>query len=162
MVAVPGIGQRSTENPRNKNVIDSHTKRLFSTVLSSLALLLFVSPSRQFATAQTLEQKMDDVESILIKMEDEAKAFRYEMERVYRSRCDSQTLNECFRNNYNDCTSTFPNQQCAFVMPHCGDTPTSCSGKRGWDIEPSKSISEVTTPDCIGKRCGVSSLVLVR
>ena len=150
------IGQRSTDNTRKTDANNSHTKKLFPTVISSLALLLFVSPaSRQFATAQTLEQKMDEVESILIKMEDEVKAFRYEMERVYTSHCDSQTLNECLRNNYNDCMSTFPNQQCAFVMPHCGDTPTSCAGKRGWeDIQPSNSISEVSTPDCNGKCLG--------
>ena len=149
------IGQRSTDNTRKTNVNNSHMKKLFPTVISSLALLLFVSPSCQFATAQTLEQKMNEVESILFKMEDEVKAFRYEMESNYRSRCDSQTLNECLRNNYNDCMSTFPNQQCAFVMPHCGDTPTSCAGKRGWeDIQPSNSISEVSTPDCNGKCLG--------
>ncbi len=134
-------------------------KKLFLPAFLSLALLLFVSSSHHFATAASLEQKMDEVESILLKMEDQVKAFRYEMEDVYRSRCDSQTINKCLRNNYNDCISTFPNQQCAFVMPQCGDSPTTCAGKRSWDNVSTKSIPEVSTPDCNGKCLQCSILV---
>ena len=81
----------------------------------------------------TTEQQ-NEVESILEGMQDEVKAFRDEIERVYKSRCDSQTLMECINNNYNDCSSTFPDQKCVkpdeFVVSDCGDG-YSCNGECG-------------------------------
>ena len=102
-------------------------------ILLAAASLFFFSCSRRLAYAATTEQQ-NEVKSILTGMEYEVKAFRDEIERVYKSRCDSQTLTECINNNYNDCSSTFPNQKCVkrdeFVMSDCGDG-NSCNGECG-------------------------------
>ncbi len=137
----------------------------FPTALMSVAwLLIAASSSGQFATAYTLDQ-YNVAENILLAMEDEVKAFRYEMERVYRSRCDKLTYSSCIRSNYNDCSSAFPRQQCTFIKPQCGDSPTRCDGEGGCGIgESTKTDSEVTTPDCNGECwqcCAVAHVVII-
>jgi hypothetical protein len=139
----------------------------FPTALMSVAwLLIAASSSGQFATAYTLDQ-YNVAENILLAMEDEVKAFRYEMERVYRSRCDKLTYSSCIRSNYNDCSSAFPKQKCTFIKPQCGDSPTRCDGEGGCggDFgELMKPDSEVTTPDCNGECwqcCAVTQLVII-
>lgn len=73
-----------------------------------------------------------EVESILQRMENSVLAFRDQIENIYTSRCDAETLIECTKSNYNDCSSIYPNQQCMdaseFVDPLCGDGKT-CNGK---------------------------------
>jgi hypothetical protein len=104
----------------------------FPPILLAAATVLFFSRPRRFAAAQATLEQQNDVELILERMEDEAKAFRDEIERVYTSRCDSETLNECVKKNYNDCWSKFPNEKCVepdeFVMSDCGDG-YSCNGE---------------------------------
>ena len=67
------------------------------------------------------------------RMETDVLAFRDEMERAYSLRCDAATLTECSESNFNDCSSTYPGQQCMqadeLVISRCGDG-TACNGKR--------------------------------
>ena len=138
----------------------------FPTGLMSAAWLLFAasSSSCQFANAQTREQ-VDEAKGILEKMEDDVKAFRDKLEEVYKKRCDSQTYSSCIRKNYNDCSSAFPNKQCTYSKPQCGDSPTRCDGEGGCDSGFGvKSDSEVTTPDCNGECwqcCAVAHVVII-
>ena len=140
----------------------------FPTALMLVAWLLFAaSSSRQFATAYTIEQE-NEAKGILEKMEDDVKAFRDKLEEVYKKRCDSQTFSSCFRKkNYNDCSSAFPNKQCTYSKPQCGDSHTRCDGEGGCDSdfgELMKSDSEVTTPDCNGECwqwCAVTHVVII-
>jgi Mg-chelatase subunit ChlD len=78
--------------------------------------------------------KDDEVKLILQSMEEDVLRFRDEIERAYGSRCESDTLNQCARNNYNDCSSVYPNQECmsgedGLVISACGDG-TRCNGLR--------------------------------
>ncbi len=135
------------------------------TALLSVAWLFFAaSSSRRLATAQTPEQE-NKVNNILVAMENEAMALRNELEDAYKKRCAPDTYFSCREKNYNDCWSTFPNQQCTFRMPHCGDSPTTCVGKGGCEsdfVESMKPNSEVTAPDCNGEFLQCSHLVIIR
>ena len=100
----------------------------FRPLLLSVAALLGVGV---LTNAASLE-KENEVKAILEQMESDVLAFRDEMERVYSARCDPSMLRECSRNNYNDCSSVYPNQWCMeadeLVLPTCGDGST-CNGK---------------------------------
>lgn len=78
------------------------------------------------------DMKEYEVQTILQKMESYVLAFRDELERVYSARCDTKTLTDCAESNFNDCSSTFPGQQCMeaeeLVIGRCGDG-ISCNGK---------------------------------
>ena len=137
-------------------------KHLPTALLSAAWLLFAASSSRQFANALTIEQ---EAVGILEKMEYDVKAFRDKLEEVYKKRCDSQTYSSCIRKNYNDCSSAFPNKQCTYSKPQCGDSPTRCDGEggcgSGFGV---KSDSEVTTPDCNGECwqwCAVTHVVII-
>jgi len=95
-----------------------------------------------FANAASADKERE-VKSILQRMESDALAFRDEMERVYSARCETKTLTECSQSNYNDCSSTFPNQKCMkadeLVISNCGDGE-SCNAL--WD----KTLSIVSVP----------------
>ena len=141
-------------------------KHLPTALMSAAWLVFAASSSRQFATAQTLDQE-NKVENILRAMEDDVKDFRDELEEVYKKRCDSQTFSSCIRKNYNDCSSAFPNKQCTYSKPQCGDSPTRCDGEGDCESdlgELMKSDSEVTTPDCNGECwqwCAVTHVVII-
>lgn len=85
----------------------------------------------QYANAAT-EVKENEVRNILQHMETDVILLRNEIERVYTSRCDPDTLLTCSEANYNDCSSTFPGQICMepneLVVTACGDG-ASCNGK---------------------------------
>lgn len=70
-------------------------------------------------------EKENQVKAILQQMETDVLNFRDEIERVYSSRCDLTTLNQCSRSNYNDCSSIYPCQECMdaseMVYTACGD-----------------------------------------
>jgi hypothetical protein len=139
----------------------------FPTALMSAAWLIFAtSSSCQFATAQTHDQEIE-AKNILLSMEKEAKGLRDKLEEVYKKRCDSQTFSSCFGRNYNDCSSAFPEQECTFRKPQCGDSPTRCDGEDGCGGdygESTKLDSEDTTPDCDGECwqcCAVMQLVII-
>jgi hypothetical protein len=76
--------------------------------------------------------KETQFQDILEKMKNDVLLFRDEVERVYSSRCDASTLENCAYNNYNSCSSTFPQQQCMkadeLVISACGDGQ-SCNGE---------------------------------
>ena len=100
----------------------------------------FTNNDNEFG-AGGFRNKEDEVESILKRMSTEVLDFRDELERAYSSRCDTNTLTECTKSNYNDCTSSFlNNQQCMMsdelVISACGDGET-CNAL--WD----KTISTV-------------------
>ena len=141
-------------------------KHLPTALMSAAGLVFAASSSRQFATAQTLDQEYK-AGNILLAMEDDVKAFRDELEEVYKKRCDSQTFSSCIRKNYNDCSSAFPNKQCTYSKPQCGDSPTRCDGEADCESdlgELMKSDSEVTTPDCNGECwqwCAVTHVVII-
>ena len=103
---------------------------LLPSILLTAASLLAPHSHRHFASAASLD-KENEVKSILERMESDVLALRDEMERVYSSRCDTKTLTECYQSNLNDCSSTFPNQQCMkadeLVISTCGDGE-SCNG----------------------------------
>ena len=81
-------------------------------------------------------------------MSTEVLDFRDELERAYSSRCDTNTLTECTKSNFNHCTSSFNNQECMFkeelVISTCGDGET-CNAL--WD----KTISTVSLPSALAQ-----------
>lgn len=95
-------------------------------------LLILVAMHRCQFTDAADSDKENEVESILKRMESDVLAFRDEIERVYSARCETQTLTDCAYNNFNDCSSTFPNQQCLkadeLIISACGDGIT-CNGE---------------------------------
>ncbi|KAL9179690.1 hypothetical protein ACHAXT_008980 [Thalassiosira profunda] len=97
--------------------------RFLSTLL--LAASLFASCSYVPVASAASAAADEEVKTILLRMESDALAFRDEMERVYSARCDTQTLTECYEANFNDCSSTFPDQRCMkaneLVIDACGD-----------------------------------------
>ncbi|KAL7477220.1 hypothetical protein ACHAW6_003033 [Cyclotella cf. meneghiniana] len=72
------------------------------------------------------------VESILKSMEYSVLAFRDHIERVYKSRCEPETLAECSKSNYNDCSTAYPNPQCIdarkLIESTCGNADNNCNG----------------------------------
>ena len=96
------------------------------------ALSLAAAASLPAAGAASPEKEYQ-VQAIFEQMEADVLAFRDEMERVYAARCDTATLTECARGNYNDCSSTYPNQVCMeadeLVLPTCGDG-VDCNGEQ--------------------------------
>jgi len=103
---------------------------LSSISLSAASLVAFQS-RRTFANAASAE-KENEVKSILQRMEPDALAFRDELERVHSARCETKTLTECAKNNFNDCSSSFPTASCMkadeLVISACGDG-VSCNGE---------------------------------
>lgn len=76
------------------------------------------------ANAATFD-KEQEVKTILERMSSDVLAFRDEIEAAYSQRCSTDMLSRCSRGNYNDCSSTFPNQMCMdpseLVMQQCGN-----------------------------------------
>lgn len=99
----------------------------------SLSTATLAAASLPVADAASYD-KENEVKFVLQRMESDVRDLRDEMERVYSSRCDTATLTQCSRSNYNDCSSTFPNQQCMkadeLVISACGDGE-SCNAL--WD-----------------------------
>jgi len=84
-------------------------------------------------TTKASFDKENEVKSILQRMENDALSFRDEIERVYASRCNVETLEECANANFYDCASTFSKEaECMtkeeLVISACGDG-VSCNGE---------------------------------
>lgn len=77
--------------------------------LPTLFVFLLAYTGRHFVLVQADAGSDDEARSILRDMEVVAKNIRDEIERVYTKRCYSDTLQNCGSNNYNDCSSEFPN-----------------------------------------------------
>ncbi len=94
--------------------------------------LILVSGSLELLANAASTDKESELESIFQKLESDVRAFRDEIERVYGARCETETLTECYKSNFNVCESTFPNQQCLkadeFIMSTCGDG-VGCNGE---------------------------------
>ena len=94
------------------------------------------------------DDRTNEVEFILKKMESDVLMFRDEMERVYSDRCNTNTLTECARSNFNDCSSSFRNQICMdkdeLIISQCGDGE-DCNSL--WD----KSVSTVSLPSALAQ-----------
>mmetsp|Transcript_2336 Transcript_2336/g.3623 ORF Transcript_2336/g.3623 Transcript_2336/m.3623 type:complete len:650 (-) Transcript_2336:61-2010(-) len=122
------------------------TYKLFPSLLLAASSLLTYSHC-YLANAASAD-KENEVKSILQRMETDVLAFRDEMERVYSARCETKTLTECAETNFNDCSSTFPSQQCAkadeLVFSACGDGET-CNAL--WD----KTLSTVSVPAALAQ-----------
>lgn len=100
-----------------------------------------------FANAASPE-KENEVKSILQRMESDVRDFRDEIERAYSARCETKTLTDCGESSFNDCSSSFPGQQCMkpdeLVISTCGDGQ-GCNAL--WD----KRHSTVSIPDSLVK-----------
>mmetsp|Transcript_15592 Transcript_15592/g.30897 ORF Transcript_15592/g.30897 Transcript_15592/m.30897 type:complete len:723 (+) Transcript_15592:115-2283(+) len=104
----------------------------------------------QTVHSATIEQE-NNFKNVLEKMESDVLALRDEIERVYQYRCNLSTLNSCGYSNYNDCTSSYPNEACVsedeFVI-NCGE---GMACKASWDITTSKvSIPEALATEAQG------------
>jgi len=89
--------------------------------LLALFVLAFATPHSQLLANADAGLDEAIVRSILGDMEDEVKKFRDEIERAFMLRCDSDTLSDCGSNNYNDCSSAFPNPTCSKISTSdCG------------------------------------------
>mmetsp|Transcript_39498 Transcript_39498/g.118569 ORF Transcript_39498/g.118569 Transcript_39498/m.118569 type:complete len:168 (-) Transcript_39498:1689-2192(-) len=83
----------------------------------------------------------DKVEDALIsamkRLQDDVLQYRNEVERAYTERCWSRTLNTCQKNNFNECSSRYPNQTCPSakytVVTECG-TGDMCNGLFDWSV----------------------------
>ncbi|KAL7554285.1 hypothetical protein ACHAWF_017729 [Thalassiosira exigua] len=95
--------------------------RRWETALAVVAPLLFAADAAS-------PEKENQVKQILQRMESDVLAFRDVMEGLAASRCDAATLAECSQSNYNDCSSSYPNQVCMkadeLVVEACGDGTT--------------------------------------
>mmetsp|Transcript_26399 Transcript_26399/g.54448 ORF Transcript_26399/g.54448 Transcript_26399/m.54448 type:complete len:718 (-) Transcript_26399:87-2240(-) len=99
--------------------------------------------------AATLEQEIE-FKAVLERMESDVLALRDEIERVYQYRCDLSTLDDCGYNNYNDCSSTYPIEECIVQNDYalqCGDGK-ACTAS--WD----KSQSEISIPASLALETG--------
>jgi len=105
-------------------------------ILASDSLQLFVK-------AATFTDKESEVESIFSKLESDARAFRDEIERANVARCETNTLEECYQGNFNDCDSTFPNQVC--LRPEELVNSTCADGVK-CNVLGDKTVSKVSIP----------------
>ena len=118
---------------------------MIASILLAL-LVLLASPTQNHLIQAADADKENEVRSILEHMERQVLYFRNEVEYSYNKRCETSTLASCSRNNLNDCTSTFPNQQCMeadeLVISACGDG-AYCNGL--WD----KKASTISLPTAV-------------
>ncbi|KAL3768132.1 hypothetical protein ACHAWU_002690 [Discostella pseudostelligera] len=110
---------------------------------SLLPIFFFAIATRQFLRARAiiLDEDIDAVKVIFDHFATVAKDLRDEIELVYKERCDYGTLSDCDRNNYNDCSSEFPNPQC-FDEENFNLTSSECECGINWDT----TITKVTFP----------------
>lgn len=73
-------------------------------LLTFVVVLLQLFP----ATMQTVSK----FDQLVEKMETDVLELRDEVERLYMTRCDVDSLTDCGRSNYDDCHSLFPNPTC--------------------------------------------------
>mmetsp|Transcript_18822 Transcript_18822/g.37996 ORF Transcript_18822/g.37996 Transcript_18822/m.37996 type:complete len:104 (+) Transcript_18822:292-603(+) len=93
-------------------VPSSRKSRFYTT---AVLLIVFAIDLNTFlcSAADTDKEKEIAFQAILQRMEQKVLALRDEFERVYQFRCDTNTLDQCGRNNYNDCYSSYPDAKCA-------------------------------------------------
>lgn len=93
-------------------VPSSRKSRFYPTAVLLMLIAIYLSTSLCSAT-DTDREKEIAFQAILQRMEQKVLALRDEFERVYQFRCDTTTLDQCGRNNYNDCYSSYPDAECA-------------------------------------------------
>mmetsp|Transcript_24982 Transcript_24982/g.51235 ORF Transcript_24982/g.51235 Transcript_24982/m.51235 type:complete len:770 (-) Transcript_24982:208-2517(-) len=126
-------------------VPSSRKSRFYTT---AVLLIVFAIDLNTFlcSAADTDKEKEIAFQAILQRMEQKVLALRDEFERVYQFRCDTNTLDQCGRNNYNDCYSSYPDAECAagdeYFEIKCENGET-CPAS--WDIKRTK----VTIPDSL-------------
>jgi hypothetical protein len=92
---------------------------------TSLGMILF--SLFLFAEAmQAANAGSDEAESVLAKMESIARGVRDDLEIAHSARCDPVILTECASQNYNDCSSKFPQPQCGLEFDE-KSPPSECS-----------------------------------
>lgn len=79
--------------------------------LLTLFLLAIATGNIQLINVNALTENQR-AEKILAHLKGRAMDLRDEIKTQYEKRCDSDTLNSCYRNNTNTCSSAFPNPQC--------------------------------------------------
>mmetsp|Transcript_21013 Transcript_21013/g.42902 ORF Transcript_21013/g.42902 Transcript_21013/m.42902 type:complete len:692 (-) Transcript_21013:160-2235(-) len=125
-------------------------RSLLSLSLAASLLLLLIAPPAPLAVAGATAspEKEQEVKIILERMEADVLAFRSAMESAYADRCSTETLTQCAYSNYNDCTSSLPNQICMepeeLIMSACG-SGQECNAL--W----SKTVSTVTFPSALAQ-----------
>eukprot|EP00977_Amphora_coffeiformis_P015581 scaffold4562_cov178-Amphora_coffeaeformis.AAC.10 len=69
--------------------------------------------------------------SLIAKLESDVLEYARQIESFYATRCEDIQLGSCQEGNYDDCQSTYPDQQClageSYHIPVCGDSK-DCSG----------------------------------
>ena len=97
----------------------------------SIAMLLLLPHLQRNVVDAAIFEKEQQVKAVFEQMEYQVLAFADEIERVYQNRCDIETLDQCGRSNFNDCTSIYPNQMCMdsreMLASSCGSN--GCNGK---------------------------------
>mmetsp|Transcript_6412 Transcript_6412/g.13432 ORF Transcript_6412/g.13432 Transcript_6412/m.13432 type:complete len:665 (-) Transcript_6412:123-2117(-) len=93
------------------------------------------SKSLFFAHAASAEAEAR-VTEIVSKLKADTLSFRDELERVYSDRCSAETLTDCAKGSYSDCTSAFPGQEV------CMDPSQECNANAFWD----KTVTKVSIP----------------
>mmetsp|Transcript_11387 Transcript_11387/g.21552 ORF Transcript_11387/g.21552 Transcript_11387/m.21552 type:complete len:729 (+) Transcript_11387:264-2450(+) len=129
---------------------------LIAAVVANNNSLVIVNAATTTTTTTTITtttkasfDKENEVKSILQRMENDALSFRDEIERVYASRCNVETLEECANANFYDCASTFSKEaECMtkeeLVISACGDG-VSCNAL--WD----KKLSTISLPASLAR-----------
>ncbi|KAL3826889.1 hypothetical protein ACHAXA_000857 [Cyclostephanos tholiformis] len=117
---------------------------LFPWIVQSGVQLFLAVGSLQLLASMASTDKESEVESIFLKLESDVRTFRDEIERAYNARCETKTLAECHKGNFNDCFSMYPNQQCLkadeFALSTTCGVGVSCNTL--WD----KTISKISFP----------------
>jgi len=82
-------------------------------------------------------QGEDVLRDVMLRLEVNVLAYRNAVESAYNSRCSSNTLNTCQKNNYDECSSLYPNQTCPSsdfaVISQCGKGEL-CNGLFDWSV----------------------------
>ena len=91
--------------------------------------LILASGSLQFlVSAASIDKEVEPIS----KKGNDARTFRDEIEHANSARYKTKTLEECYKGNFKDCYSVFPNHQCLHadecVMLTCRDS-VSCNGE---------------------------------
>ena len=110
---------------------DKMSMPMMPTLWASAWLLLVSFFHHNHVSAATLEQ-IEAAETILEEMEEKVKNFTIELEKAYEKRCQTDTYDRCLNNNYYDCLSKFPNQECIkdkFNTSDCEVGGSSCNGE---------------------------------
>ena len=119
----PLITDQLRTYPRSYEPSTSHCRdRLERPNLGMISFSLILSA----VAMQAANAGLEEAESVLAKMESIARGVRDDLEIAHSARCDPVILTECASQNYNDCSSKFPQPQCGLEFDE-KSPPSECS-----------------------------------